>query len=294
MLAIMIKDCPVVEKDADLAHAMFGPDVSVLKGEPPRQTPRVVIQDTTAAPPELARKHSSIELCTDSMCISGTGFMMLIGCLLHCRKTTHTINGKKETSCECLDKTSRICNSEGCRVDKTNCDDKFRPIVEDVRDESKCNMNCMNAQDHEPHVERNNHVIKNQTRVGLHRSAHKTIPCVMLQQQLAVMSTDKSDNFPVKHGTLSQCITETSVTEKTSNFKKHCSCEFGECTQAHVQDEPRNGMCSRPNDNAQGGHVVMDLTAGAEITHGRVTLVSLTVSVEAMAEAMAVSQGICQ
>ena len=47
-----IKDCPVVEKDVDLAEAIFSPDISTLKGETDRRTPREILQDLIAVPPE--------------------------------------------------------------------------------------------------------------------------------------------------------------------------------------------------------------------------------------------------
>ena len=49
----MIKDCPVLEKDVDLAMAVFGPDILTLKGKTPRRTPRAILQDAMAVPPEL-------------------------------------------------------------------------------------------------------------------------------------------------------------------------------------------------------------------------------------------------
>ena len=70
------------------------------------------------------------------------------------------------------------------------------------------------------------------------------------------------------------------MTGKTLNYKKDCLCEFGECVQADTYDEPWNDMQERskdaiylrPNDNAQGGHIVMDLKTGEEITRGHICL----------------------
>ena len=75
----MIKDCPVLEKDVDVAMAVFGPDISTIKGKTPRRTPRAILQDVMAVPPELIRKHSSIELCIDVMYVNQIGFLTSIG-----------------------------------------------------------------------------------------------------------------------------------------------------------------------------------------------------------------------
>ena len=74
--------------------------------------------------------------------------------------------------------------------------------------------------------------------------------------------------FSGKHGVSCHCSPETLVTGETLNHEKDCLCGFGECAQAHAHTELQNGMqervCDtihlRPNDNAQGGHLVMDLT----------------------------------
>ena len=65
-----IKNCPVVEKDVDLAEAIFGPDIATIKGKSARRTPRAIIADLIAVPPELLRQHSSIELCIDVMYVN--------------------------------------------------------------------------------------------------------------------------------------------------------------------------------------------------------------------------------
>ena len=74
----MIIDCPVVEKDVDVAEAVFGPDISTIKVKTPRRTPRAILQDLMTVPPELVRQHSSIELCIDVMYINCIGFLTSI------------------------------------------------------------------------------------------------------------------------------------------------------------------------------------------------------------------------
>jgi hypothetical protein len=77
-------------------------------------------------------------------------------------------DGKIETVYESLDKILRIYNNVGYRVNTINCDNGFRAMMDNIKDELDCTMNYTNAQDHESHAERNNRTIKNQIRVGLH------------------------------------------------------------------------------------------------------------------------------
>ena len=100
-----IKDCPAAEKDAELVEAIFGPGISTLKGRTPHKTPKAIAQDLIAVPPELARNHSSIDLCIDIMCMNKFGFMTFIGCPSHCWNFTMIKGGNKDTLHSCLDKT---------------------------------------------------------------------------------------------------------------------------------------------------------------------------------------------
>ena len=146
----MIKDCPVIEKDIDLAEAIFGPDLATLKGKTPRRTPRLILVDLIQVPPELIRKHSSIELCIDVMYINKVGFLTSIGYPIYYRKTVYVPDGKKETLYDSLDKILRIYNSGGYRVNKIHCDNGFWAMMDKVKDDLSCEMNYTDAQDHEP------------------------------------------------------------------------------------------------------------------------------------------------
>ena len=129
------------------------------------------------------------------MYVNGIGFLTSIGYPLYYRKTQHVSDGKTETLYKALDKILRIYNSRGFWVDTINCDNGFRVMMDDVKDELDCNMCYTNAQDHEPGAEQNNRTIKNQVRVGLHRSTYRTMPRTMLQH-LIITSTEKLNNFP--------------------------------------------------------------------------------------------------
>ena len=48
-----IRNCPVTEKDVDLAEQIFGPDVATIKGKSVRKTPAQRTDETIAIPPEL-------------------------------------------------------------------------------------------------------------------------------------------------------------------------------------------------------------------------------------------------
>ena len=175
-------------------------------------------------------------------------------------------DGSKETLHDCLDKVVRVCDSVGFRIDVINCDDGFQSIMDEAIDGMDHCMNCANAQDHEPRIERNNRTIKNQVRLGLHRTGHEATPRLVIKE-LVINATNKHDFFIAKKGTSDVHGPETIVTGRQLDCKKHCPHEFGECVQADTHEEPRNDMTERtldaiclcPNDNDQGGHALVDL-----------------------------------
>ena len=158
-----ISDCLVVENNVDLAHDIFGKDVSTLKSKDARRTPKPIIMDLIKVPPELVQKISKINFCIDVIYVNRVGFMTSIGYPLYYRKTVYADNGKADTLYDCLDKILRVYNNGGFRVDVINCDNCFWAILDAVTDTLECRMNYTNAQDHAPRIERNNRTIKNQT-----------------------------------------------------------------------------------------------------------------------------------
>jgi hypothetical protein len=294
-----IKNCPVVENDVDLAHAIYGEDVATLKSKTVRRTPRSIIQDFVKVPPDLVRKFSKIDLCIDVMYVNRIGFMTSIGYPLIFRKTVYTEDGKTETLYKCLDQILRIYNNGGFKINVINCDNGFRSMLDAVSDQLDCRMNYTNAQDHEPRIERNNRTIKNQVRLGLHRAAYKAIPRTMIKE-LVEGSTEKFNFFVAKNGVSDHFSPETIVTGRTLDYKKQCQYEFGEYVQADTYTEPRNDMRERtldaiycrPNENDQGGHILMDLLTGSKITRQRIHPCPLTLMVKNQVEALAKAQGI--
>jgi len=78
------------------------------------------------------------------------------------------------------------------------------------------------------------------------------------------------------------------MTQQPLDYNKHCKYKFGEYLQAHHQNQPTNTMAERtinaiylqPNDNTQGGHVLMNLNTGEKFSRGQVAAVPLTQAVK--------------
>ena len=56
--------------------------MATLKGKSTRKTPKPVLQDWIELSREILEKHSKIELCMNTMYISGLGLMTAIDCTI--------------------------------------------------------------------------------------------------------------------------------------------------------------------------------------------------------------------
>ena len=102
-------------------------------------------------------------------------------------------------------------------------------------------VNYTAAQEHVPRAEHNNRTIKEAFRTAYHRTGYTTIPKLMIEE-LAVISTNRLNMFPAKHGISSYYSPATIVTGKVLDYNKHCKYEFGEYVQVHNQNNPTNEM----------------------------------------------------
>ena len=194
-----IRNCPVTEKDVDLAKKTFVPGIPTLKGKSVQGKPVQMIDDVIQIPKEILRLHSDIHLCMDLMFVSKVGFLTTIGYPIFYRKVKRIDNRTKESLYNNLDAILHIYNSGGYKVSRISCDQEFKCLMDDVKDKLDVKMTYAGLGDHEPHSERNNRALNNQTRVGLHRTTYKTIPRLMIEH-LVIGSTDKFNLFPARNG----------------------------------------------------------------------------------------------
>jgi hypothetical protein len=70
----LIKDCPMVQTDLDLANKIFGKDIAVVKGKSVRSKPKQVIHDTIDVPIVLKEAQSHVTLCIDTFFLNKMAF----------------------------------------------------------------------------------------------------------------------------------------------------------------------------------------------------------------------------
>ena len=143
-------------------------------------------------------------------------------------------------------------------------------------------------------MRRNNRTIKESFHIALYRTGYTTIPKVMIED-LAEICKEQLNMFPAKHGVSSYYSPEALVTGKILEYDRHCKYLYGEYIQAHNENLKQSSMTKCmidaiylwPNNNMQGGHILMNLNTSKWMTCSKITPVPLTQLVRNHVEYMA-------
>ena len=148
-----------------------------------------------------------------------------------------------------------------------HCDQEFKPIMDQVKDELDIQMNYTITEEHVPEAERNNRTIAGRIRAAYHLLPYKTMPKLMLRY-LAMVCTHQLNLFPAKGGISPYLSPHVLVGGQNLDYEKHCQIPFGAYIQANQENNPKNTNAPRTIDaiylrpvphNIQGGHELMDL-----------------------------------
>jgi hypothetical protein len=172
-----------------------------------------------------------------------------------------------------LDKILRLYNGAGFVIKTIHCDGEFHALMERVKDDLGVRMNITNALDHVPEAEQNNRTIKERVWAAYHRLPYKAIPRVMIRY-LVETQASQMNYFPVKGGISTYHSPRSILGLATLEYDKHCTVPFGAYVPANHEtnqtssNAPRtlDAIYLKPEMNLQGGHELMDLNSGQEIT----------------------------
>ena len=90
----------------------------------------------------------------------------------------------------CIDEVLRCYNSAGFFVKTISCDNKFKPLMDPVKDNMDVSMNYCPAGEHESAAERNNQTIGEHICTTYNHLPYRAIPKVMLRY-LVMICTDQ-------------------------------------------------------------------------------------------------------
>jgi len=170
----IIEDCTGTTKDVETAKRVVGPDVGTLKGKTARKKSPVVKNDLIEMPPEILEQHQDLVLEIDLMFVNGMPMLTSIATMIKFRSLVPLKDQTAKELCKALDVVLRKCNKNKFKVNKINCNQQFKPLVEDVEDSLGIRMNHAPMDEHVPAAERNNRTISEQIRVTCHKAVPKT------------------------------------------------------------------------------------------------------------------------
>ncbi len=295
----LIQNCPVTSEDVNIAEKIFGEDIGKLKGKSTRRRPVPVREDWVEIPPEIVETHKNIQYCMDVMYVNGMPMLTGIDKTIRYRSLVPLNSRTAEALYEGLDKILRLYNDAGFTIQSIDCDPEFESMMDTVKDELQVEMNYGPAQAHVPEAERNNRTIGEAIRTAYHRLPYRAIPRVMLRN-LAMEVTKNLNVLPAKGGVSEYYSPHMILKRENFDYNKHCVAACGQYVQANQENDPTNtnaartidGIYLRPMKNKQGGHVIMNIQTGKEMTRQTVKPIPVTETVIAAVEQMAAEQGI--
>ncbi|CAJ1943965.1 unnamed protein product [Cylindrotheca closterium] len=156
------KNCPITEEDVNISEKIYGPSVSTIKGKQKqkRPTPKAVVDDWIEMPKELLKHNSNLDLCIDIMFINNVAFFVSIDKAIKFRFSTELKDRTKDAIYKSIDEILRIYNHAEFRIKTIYCDNEFKPVFDDMKDNMDVTMNYAAPGKHEPTIERSNQTLK--------------------------------------------------------------------------------------------------------------------------------------
>ena len=153
-------DCPVLEKDIDMATEIWGPDVAYLKGKMMRKKPRKFVEEAVQMPPEMSVQMREAIAHIDNPNVSGKVFLSSITKPIFYRDAAMMKDKTADSLHKAVDELTRKSNGAGCTITMTRCDGQFKVLMDDAQDKMNIKMDHSDAGAHESTAEQNNGVIE--------------------------------------------------------------------------------------------------------------------------------------
>ena len=296
-----IQDCPVIEKDIDIASEIWGPDIAYLKGKTTRRKPNKFIDEVVQIPSEVSIRMREVIIYMDNLYISGKPFLSSITKPIFYRDATPLKDETAETLYKAIDKLTRKLNAAGCTITMIRCDRQFKTLMDEVQDQMNIKMDYSDVGAHESTAERNNRVIEEWYRTALHRLPYKSIPGVMIEG-LMKETIKRINMFPATNGISSVFSPSVLLGEPKLHYNKHLRYSLGEYIQAGLSNETTNNNVERtidgiylyPSPGTSGGHYFMNLNTGQVMNRQTIQSIPITNTIIQKVEDMANKQGITE
>ncbi|MGC9200312.1 MAG: hypothetical protein ACP5E5_15690 [Acidobacteriaceae bacterium] len=128
-----------------------------MKGKTTRKTPPRVKDDVVEVPRELKEKHKELPYYMDILYVNGMPMLTGIDGNIHYRSLVPLENRTADELYSGLDKILRRYNDAGHIIKTIYCDQEFKPLMDQVKDELDVEMNYTTTDEH---VQRQNKITK--------------------------------------------------------------------------------------------------------------------------------------
>ena len=176
------------------------------------------------------------------------------------------------------------------------CDREFKSLLQDAWEQLEITINYTNTKDHVGEAERNNRFLKERFRTKFHYLLYKAMPRIMIKG-LATQVARQANYFPVKGGVSSILSPCQLIEQKYLEFHKYLGILFGSYVEAAqkttntAKARTRSAIYLGVSSNIQGGHEVMALDTGFEVSTQTVTKLPISDVVIKRVEELAKNQG---
>ena len=292
----ILDNCPVTNEDLRIADAVYGPDISTLRGRSTRPSPKKIVENQIEIPMELLRHNRLVKLYIDIMYINSCIFLTSIDSTVRFRAVVPLASRNHNEVFEAIKKIYIKYKNADLQVYVIYCDGEFKGLMVKVEEELQVYINYANPDDHVHQAERNNRVIKERVRIGYYRMPYNLIPAIMILY-LGMQATHTMNYFPAKGGLSRYFSPYMILNERRVDYKTMCVCEFGAYVEASHFTTNRNtprtiaAIYLRPASNIQEGHEVLDLQTKRVITRPKITEVPVNRQVIDAVERWGASEG---
>ena len=230
ILTNQIQNCPVTDKDCDIAIQIYGKDIASLKGKSTRSKATPAVDDVVAIPKRLLYLHKNVHLFLDIMYVNGLPFLMSISKHLYYQSAIYLKDEKADTLYKAMDGIFNKYNNAGYKIKHISADNQFQPSLEAIQDELRVTLHFAAAQEHVPEAERNIRTVKDTVRSVSASLPYKYLLNVMVKM-LVVEATTRLNYFVntngIEHYSPQQLLKESKV-----DFGKHCQIPIFSYVQA--------------------------------------------------------------
>ncbi len=220
-----------------VAYKIWEPSVAALKGKTVQKRPEPVKTDIVSIPKDIHELHKEVTLTIDIFFVNKIPFFLILSRVLYFTMVTHLPNRSLDQIFKALKGIFYYYLQQGFHLIFIMGDGEFASLEQFTNLLMGApRLNLTSANEHEPFVERQIHVVKERVWSIRHSIPFQTIPKIIMTHM--VFYAVKLLNYFLAKGGVSEIYSpKTIMSGEIINFKKF-SLPFGTYCQVHEEKLP--------------------------------------------------------